>query len=501
MVCGVTTGDPDEVLLICDNCEDYCHIFCAGLDEVPDGYFVCINCKTDGVTEEDIARRNEDHLIVEPDVQSTTRNRRGRRGSRGSSLRERTSNNRQRRENAEWASVWQAVLDRANFDLDSPYNEHRSIPRSRQARQDAEQQIEDAWLLRLQIAEQQGAGFDFEESTRRLLPRHQPIETEEEQQAWRAFDRARAAVADPEGARKRKMKSRTPTPHHDENQPQRRFKRPRTGRVPHNEQRAGESSSSARASRRQAEPDSAAESTGPSSTFLQALLGEVEGGPSAAASSPSEYFSDHFGHRTASMSPVASPGSPYLSNPATPRSLSPQPALMSPSRLSSPPLSPPPHPVHVPPTFSPAVSILSPGSDDEAERRRSRHRLTASSPARSRSARHSPSRPASTALSYEHKTEVQKMVSEALKPHYHRQVIDKDEYTTINRDISRILYDKVAFDGGLIDDDSRQRWRTNAKDEVDKAVEATAAAKARRMPTPSESSSSTRRVPQVASRA
>jgi len=61
-------------------------------------------------------------------------------------------------------------------------------------------------------------------------------------------------------------------------------------------------------------------------------------------------------------------------------------------------------------------------------------------------------------------------VSSALKPHYSRKEIDKDKYTDINRDVSRMLYDKVWDAGGLIDQRSRERWQQVAVEEVADAV-------------------------------
>jgi len=69
------------------------------------------------------------------------------------------------------------------------------------------------------------------------------------------------------------------------------------------------------------------------------------------------------------------------------------------------------------------------------------------------------------------KEDVQKLVSSALKPHYHDQTISKDEYTNINRDVSRMLYDKIG-DFAVLDVDDRAKWEKIAGDEVAKAVNA-----------------------------
>ena len=69
------------------------------------------------------------------------------------------------------------------------------------------------------------------------------------------------------------------------------------------------------------------------------------------------------------------------------------------------------------------------------------------------------------------KEDVQKLVASALKPLYHEQAITKDEYTIINRDISRKLYDKIGVFEAL-DVDDRAKWEKIAGDEVSKAVSA-----------------------------
>lgn len=62
------------------------------------------------------------------------------------------------------------------------------------------------------------------------------------------------------------------------------------------------------------------------------------------------------------------------------------------------------------------------------------------------------------------------MVSAALKPHYKSNAVTKDQYTDINRSVSRMLYDKVG-DTGSINGDAKEIWERLAIDEVTKAVE------------------------------
>jgi hypothetical protein len=61
------------------------------------------------------------------------------------------------------------------------------------------------------------------------------------------------------------------------------------------------------------------------------------------------------------------------------------------------------------------------------------------------------------------------MVSSALKPYYQKKAISKDDYTMINRDISRKLYDQIG-DFEALGVEGRAKWEKVAGDEVDKAV-------------------------------
>ena len=74
-------------------------------------------------------------------------------------------------------------------------------------------------------------------------------------------------------------------------------------------------------------------------------------------------------------------------------------------------------------------------------------------------------------MSLSHKQDVQKLVSAALKPHYNDQVIDKDQYTNINRDVSRMLYDKIG-DFETLGVDGKAKWEKVAGEEVDRAINA-----------------------------
>ena len=63
------------------------------------------------------------------------------------------------------------------------------------------------------------------------------------------------------------------------------------------------------------------------------------------------------------------------------------------------------------------------------------------------------------------------MVTAALRPHYKNNALNNDQYTYINRNISRMLYDK-AGENGKVNGEARESWEKLASDEVAKAVQA-----------------------------
>lgn len=67
------------------------------------------------------------------------------------------------------------------------------------------------------------------------------------------------------------------------------------------------------------------------------------------------------------------------------------------------------------------------------------------------------------------KSDLQKMVTVALKPYYHSNAVSKDQYTEINRNVSHMLYAKVG-EKRSIDDETQKTWERLASDEVAKAV-------------------------------
>ncbi|TID15324.1 PHD and RING finger domain-containing protein [Venturia nashicola] len=445
MVCEAV-GD-ESVLLLCDGCSNTCHVMCAGLDRIPAGAWFCYTC-------------TEDPQILANNVTPSVRRRQGRRRGREPA----------------WERVWRSVFDRLHFDLEFPFDEEEESLPTRQ-RVEAERREFQEWRRRFDVAARQGAATRFRNTAAivRQPERRRPSpESPEEIRAWNAFEKARAAEdGQNEPARnRRKRKSPTASPRETPTEPERRLKRPRTARRPQNVADApeGVGESSRAASSRPVAPAairpprafSRVEANG-APTFLESLISEVEAHPPAGGQEENpwtDYNSDG-AERSPSPQNYSPDASPANSNHASPRNMTPPPhsPIMRPV---SPPLASMITPVFPPaPDFSPFSPIA-----DSVERARSRHRSKHTSPSHSPS--HSPTR---APISYEMKSEIQKMVSGVLKPHYAKKLVDKDTFTDINRDISRMLYDRVWDDGGFVDKAARDRWERIAIEEVEKAVQ------------------------------
>jgi hypothetical protein len=72
-------------------------------------------------------------------------------------------------------------------------------------------------------------------------------------------------------------------------------------------------------------------------------------------------------------------------------------------------------------------------------------------------------------LNLESKTEIQALVKIALTPHYRTNEINSEQYKNINRDVSRVLYEKVGAEAGLME---KEKWQKVAIEEVKRAVRA-----------------------------
>ncbi|KAF2015285.1 hypothetical protein BU24DRAFT_174957 [Aaosphaeria arxii CBS 175.79] len=480
MVCD-EFGDSSQ-LMFCHSCEQLCHVFCAGLDRMPSrGPWYCQGCVENPELIDAASRRNAPRG---PAAYINGRPRLPRRTGAPD----------------EWVGVWQSVWERLHFDIEFPFeDDDQSDNRSEVQRRENRE-----WERRFALARRLGAGNRFRaaadnvhvrpSNNNRVRPvpttlhREPPKtpkdpESQEELRAWNQFEKAREQVAQmeaqssptPDGnninitrGRKRKSVDSSPVePETRDKEPERKLKRPRT------RLNMDAAESSAAAARRISNPvhdpeSSLANNNSDASAapgFLQSLLEEVavdkaEQEREIAAPRPKRVIIER------ACSPQnSSPGlSPVIAVYPTPQGMTTPPPLnlsrsKSPKQIEEPQLSP---------TYSP----YSPADD---EPRPNRHTLPLrsaglSSPPRSKDS--SPSRSAS--LSYTTKAEIQRMVTFALKPLYVKKEISKDEYTDVNRDISRLLYDRVSDAGAdaLADKDNREQWQKMAADEVDDAVKA-----------------------------
>jgi hypothetical protein len=497
------------VLLYCDHCSRLYHLYCVGLQEIPVGHWFCNDCR---------AQRDINPRHPCPPRGARNRARPSQRRTRGQQRRFRSQD---QATDASWTRVWQSVWDRINLDLDFPDDEEAAATAIRRHRQrnDMNRSEHEAWQLRRRIAELQGGGdsrfrdteaslLDHESASLHVVrsraprTRHHPgtpeQETTEDQQAWEAFEQARQEELNPEQMprpNRRKRKSASASPAEAQTDASERVsKRSRTMR----RQDAGEASDSAaspqprrlvpsRLSPSTLSPSTrpvAVESNGSGPSFLQSLLKEVEA--SAAPNHPRGGFYRQSPLNAPSPITISEHQSPRPSSPA----LSPSPSNHSSPRAMS--ATPPPtysrpnsptglsssiQPIFSCTDYSPTRSSPEPPNVSTLGRS---HRLpvgvdlaaqpghghSSPPPSRPRSSESSPTR---QGLSFNAKSDVQKMVSSALRPYYQKRSISKEEYTTINRDISRKLYEKIG-DFEALGIEGRAKWEKVAGDEVGRAV-------------------------------
>lgn len=499
--------DNEDVLMYCDGCQKLWHTYCVGLQEVPYGHWFCDNCRA----QRELSPRH---------YQNQNSRRAGHRPSnRRTRGQQRRHTNQHQTNDSSWTQVWQSVWDRINIDLDFPYEDEENaatyIRRHRQ-RNDTNRREHEAWQRRMQVAELHGAGGRFRETESTLLDHrganpvvNRPLNQQQQQTpteenadellAWHAFDQALASEPASSTSRKKKRKSSTTTSpaEPDAGPAERPIKRLRTN---HAQPAPDASASTASATRRRPSPrlsppsrrfQQASTASGPS--FLQSLLKEVEDSSMPNGSHMYRPLS------ATVQSPPAEQQSPQPSSPA----LSPLPSNHSSPRAMS--ATPPPH-GHVRPnsptglsssikpiyplTEGSPVQNLSDSQNPLPELRtvgtngihpriplklaqptprvRTPQTLQQSSPPPSRP-RSNETSPTRTILSYNAKSDVQKMVSAALKPFYNDQTISKDEYTNVNRDTCHKLYDKIG-DFEALDIEGKAKWEKVAGEEVSKAV-------------------------------
>lgn len=491
------SSDHEDVLILCDNCDAPYHTYCVGLDSVPRGsHWFCMECNEEAALaltgELDDAEAEGYGGLLEADrsdyMPRTQANmRRARRRARSDQW-QRT-----------WRRINDQVYDALALDLDNPDDDEalRNY-RVSQRHRDREEQVYQRWRQRLDIASRMGAREVFASHLPQVLEepvqvqRQQPPpprqETAEEKRAWGDLEKAMEANQPPNGqassSRKRKSRSATASPREPPREPERRLKRPRTKRVAHHTEAAssstqqnGESSSAVAVPAPTAEPSTVQGQNSGAPSFLSSLLREVE----MSTPSDDETIQSLFGTSKLAVDPSSPAVSPSPSGHSSPRALSTTP----PPRGSS-PLSLTSHimPIYPPANFSPNRNGSDHG-DSESRSRRQHHpngqHNGATEIRQPRPRRHQPvnittnhvpqspeSSPTRGTLSLEAKESASNIVKAALKPHYKSGSITADQYTTINRDLSRKLYKEMTDE--ILSDEVRSRCEKLATKEVARAV-------------------------------
>ena len=492
--CG--RDDNEDVLILCDGCDMGYHTYCVDLDSVPVGHWFCDDCAI--------------NQAIEPVTGSIRTQYRS--ASRRTRAQQRRSRRRAQAASSNWARVWQSVWDHLNIDLDFPYHDSQTTS----PRRPTQRRNYQAWERRFEVAERQGASHRFRDAASELgfdrptisRPRIESPEPEsvEELLAWNALEKARDIEADPIKTRKRKSTTNSPSDRDSSKrrkmrkstttsptelvpaqQPERPLKRPQTRRIHNIQDLSIDSAAELSTLRRPSAtvvtsntPDPTAAGMGPS--FLKSLLKEVESSAAPEESKGQNRLqltlsyaipSDHSSPR------YSSPGaSPIASNHPSPRALSTTPPPLRSGRAGSDvPLTSNVEPIYPAPEFSPERSPPLEPLPYRPNRtsvlfapdiRRSRPSLQGSfdsSPSQSHEA--SPTR-ANMPLSA--KEDIQKLVKDALKVPYKNKEVSKEQYTEINRKVSRMLYDEVGESVNL-SSEAVENWKRVANEEVAKAVQ------------------------------
>lgn len=434
IVCGATDNAHSQ--MYCDGCDKTVHVFCAGYDDAPEVWY-CESCLVD--IESDAAL---------PGLPAAVRRRPRQQRNINAPAGRRLGRGRRANTDTSWARVWQEVSRRLDLDLDFPFDDDEPTRDTRTPQQRREFQ---QWQRRFEVADRQGVTNRLRDIATNSHSSHTAAapESQEELRAWNAFDKARE-LHEP-NSRKRKATASPASPREPEAETEpRKLKRPRLRRPAPNAGSPPAESSHTAAQR-------GAEGT----TFLSSLLREVENNPSSAGSpGPS---SAQYSPRNSS--PARSPGSSGYGSPHAGSATPPMSPVAHPSS--------PPNPLFSP--FSPAVASqdLEPPSSRARPRgrRRDHHDSGYDENYHSGVDAASPSRN----MSYSAKEEIQRMVKMTLRPRYLEKTINKDQYTDINRSVSRKMYELVGDASALADQGARERWQEMAATEVQSAIDGLAA--------------------------
>lgn len=477
------TAEHEEILLLCDVCDTPYHTHCIGLEEVPEGSWLCMEC----------VDRNG---LVLPFSRPSAPRASGRSRARRSGFFPRTQasmrNERTRARTDQWLGAWgqfsSHVLGASGIDLDSIDDGDDGLGEYRRSQQLRERERREwqRWQQRLRIASRLGAGDVFARNIQDGVEQQvvaQPrqatptAQTREERQAWRDFERARAATP---GGRKRKSRSVTASPVEPAPEPARPLKRPRTRRITVQAEAGSSRTAPATSNHHQGErnevPSTAHSPVTEAPTFLSSLLKEVE----QSAPSDDETVRSLFGiaQPVDPSSPVTSPSASTHNSPRA-MSLTPPPPPPSANATArsvsrSPGLSSHIEPLYPPANYSPTRSN---GESSDSESRPQRQQngspeLRQPRPRRQLDVRLPLSHDASPSrknLPLEVKENISQLVRAALKPHWKSSQLSADQYATINRNVSHKIYEEVK-DPSTVDDEAKRHWEKIAITEVARAV-------------------------------
>ncbi|TQV99588.1 hypothetical protein V2A60_005054 [Cordyceps javanica] len=503
------SAEREDILLLCDSCDAAYHTHCIGLDHIPDGDWYCMECSHLFELTEESQNGSQTVDSEAPRPRPRQVRRPVPRQHRGLHVRTRARLRRARRQarNAEWQGAWGQFSGRfyemSDLDLDNHDDEDEDLENFRRFQQLDRHELQ-RWQQRMTIANRLGARDAFVSTIPpQISERLQPVatppppppvqETRDERRAWGALEIAREAEGGPSpvNARKRKATSSIASPTEPVPEPERKLKRPRTRRltIQHTHGEASTSASSPAAAgpsnQQQVRPTLATSPVnGPSPrsgqlhqtpsepALVSALLKELE---------PSLQSEDENGapltlrHMPDASSPAISP-SP--SNHSSPRamSLTPPPLPRLNGRPTSPTLSLSTHiePVYAPANYSPNRYSSDHSDSDSRPVRAEMIRTVEIRQPRPRRpqptiARTAASSPTRLTMTQEDKKSINEIVKSALRPHWRAQKLTTEQYATINRDISRQLYEEVK-DASVLDESTRRRWEQRADQAVAQAM-------------------------------
>ncbi|KAM0562282.1 hypothetical protein ACHAPJ_002730 [Fusarium lateritium] len=488
------SSEREDVLLLCDSCDAAYHTHCIGLEAIPDGDWYCMECShlfqlvEEPETAEAGDRSPRPSYVRRPNPRNV----------RGYHVRTRERLRRARRQarNVEWQGAWGQFSGRfyemSDLDLDNHDDEDEELEQYRRFQEAGRRELE-RWQQRMDIARRLGARDVFANNippaiSERLQPAPEPVqETADERRAWGALDRARETEEPNTTSRKRKGRSVTASPREPVQEPERKLKRPRTRRLP---TQNGEGSSSV-SSPAPAAGSSTARVTANGSSSRNGIAGQSNIDPPLVSSLLKELEPSIMSEDETSASANGWRMPPEASSPALSPAISPSPSAHSSPRALS--ITPPPLPSLNGRPTSPTLSLSSTiqpryppanysptrtghdHSDSETrstrpqesrplELRQPRPRRPYQVPAQRKE-----QSPTESNITQEDKISINEIVKGALRPHWRSRKLTTEQYSVINRDISRKLYDEVKGAASL-NDEARRQWENRATKEVAQAV-------------------------------